>query len=176
MLCSEAQLTPPPTGQREVVRGRVCMGTLPFTSSFSPRGHTTVQDPRLGGRAIRMAEFLPLLPCTPLLTQDVCAQDSWVPPAEEPSQEAQGGRVQGPAPKRWKLLEVPTIQITPASNEESPPCTPPPQCLQLPRTPDPESSPQDRSDLGGGMGEGFSLSGLKLKGGFPVADTVLVGG
>ena len=82
-----------------------------------------------------MAEFLPLLPCTPLLTQDACAQDSRVPPAEEPSQEAQGGRVQGLAPKRWKLLEVPTIQITPASNEESPPCTPPAQCLQLPRTP-----------------------------------------
>lgn len=146
----------------------------PFTSSFSPRGHTTVQDPRLGGRAIPMAEFLPLLPCAPLLTQDVCAQDSQVPPAKGPSQEAQGGRVQGP--KHWKLLEVPTIQITPASDGESPPCTPPPQCLQLLRTPDPESSPQDRSDLGGGMGRGFSLSGLKLKGGFPVAGTVLVGG
>lgn len=123
-----------------------------------------------------MAEFPPLLPCTPLLTEDVCAQDSRVPPAKEPSQEAQGGRVHGPAPKHWKFLEVPTIQITPASNGESPPCTPPAQRLQLPRTPDRESSPQDRSDLGGGMGKGFSLSGLKLKGGFPVAGTVLVGG
>ncbi|XP_040108844.1 protein Aster-A isoform X1 [Oryx dammah] len=114
-----------------------------------------------------MAEFLPLLPCTPLLTQDVCAQDSWVPPAEEPSQEAQGGRVQGPAPKRWKLLEVPTIQITPASNEESPPCTPAPQgslpSLQLPRTPDPESSPQDSTTPHSGRSTPSSSPSLRKR-------------
>ncbi|XP_017918786.1 PREDICTED: GRAM domain-containing protein 1A isoform X1 [Capra hircus] len=110
-----------------------------------------------------MAEFLPLVPCTPLLTQDVCAQDSRVPPAEEPSPEAQGGRVQGPAPKRWKLLEVPTIQITPASNEESPPCTPPPQCLQLPRTPDLESSPQDSTTPHSGRSTPSSSPSLRKR-------------
>ncbi|KAB0399560.1 hypothetical protein E2I00_005441 [Balaenoptera physalus] len=106
-----------------------------------------------------MAEFLPLLPCAPLLTQDGCAQDSLVPPAEWQSQQPHGGRAQDLAPKPWRLPEVPSIQITPASDGESPPCTPPPQRLQLPTTPDLESSPQDRSDLGGGMGKGFSLSG-----------------
>ncbi|XP_006065338.1 protein Aster-A isoform X2 [Bubalus bubalis] len=110
-----------------------------------------------------MAEFLPLLPCTPLLTQDACAQDSRVPPAEEPSQEAQGGRVQGLAPKRWKLLEVPTIQITPASNGESPPCTPPAQCLQLPRTPSRESSPQDSTTPHSGRSTPSSSPSLRKR-------------
>ncbi|KAB0348767.1 hypothetical protein FD754_013624 [Muntiacus muntjak] len=110
-----------------------------------------------------MAEFLPLLPCAPLLTQDVCAQDSRVPPAKGPSQEAHGGRGQGPAPKRWKLLEVPTIQITPASDGESPPCTPPPQCLQLPRTPDPESSPQDSTTPHSGRSTPSSSPSLRKR-------------
>ncbi|XP_043748212.1 protein Aster-A isoform X1 [Cervus elaphus] len=110
-----------------------------------------------------MTEFLPLLPCAPLLTQDVCAQDSQVPPAKGPSQEAQGGRVQGLAPKRWKLLEVPTIQITPASDEESPSCTPPPQCLQLPRTPDPESSPQDSTTPHSGRSTPSSSPSLRKR-------------
>ncbi|XP_010847589.1 PREDICTED: LOW QUALITY PROTEIN: GRAM domain-containing protein 1A [Bison bison bison] len=110
-----------------------------------------------------MAEFPPLLPCTPLLTEDVCAQDSRVPPAKEPSQEAQGGRVHGPAPKHWKLLEVPTIQITPASNGESPPCTPPAQRLQLPRTPDRESSPQDSTTPHSGRSTPSSSPSLRKR-------------
>ncbi|XP_061243937.1 protein Aster-A isoform X1 [Bos javanicus] len=110
-----------------------------------------------------MAEFLPLLPCTPLLTQDVCAQDSRVPPAKEPSQEAQGGRVHGPAPKRWKLLEVPTIQITPASNGESPPCTPPAQRLQLPRTPGRKSLPQDSTTPHSGRSTPSSSPSLRKR-------------
>ncbi|MXQ83569.1 hypothetical protein E5288_WYG014594 [Bos mutus] len=132
-------------------------------ASYLFRGHTTVQDPRLGGRAIPMAEFPPLLPCTPLLTEDVCAQDSRVPPAKEPSQEAQGGRVHGPAPKHWKFLEVPTIQITPASNGESPPCTPPAQRLQLPRTPDRESSPQDSTTPHSGRSTPSSSPSLRKR-------------
>lgn len=134
------------------------MGTLPFTSSplLSP---PETKTPNWAGKTLPMAEFLPLLPCAPLLTQDGGAQDSPVPPAKWQSQQPQGGRAQGLASKPWRLPEVPSIQITPASDGESPPCTPPPQRLQLPRTPDPETLPQDRSDLGGGMGKGLSLSG-----------------
>ncbi|TEA42662.1 hypothetical protein DBR06_SOUSAS1610168, partial [Sousa chinensis] len=101
------------------------------------------KTPNRAGRTLPMAEFLPLLPCAPLLTQDGGAQDSPVPPAKWQSQQPQGGRAQGLASKPWRLPEVPSIQITPASDGESPPCTPPPQRLQLPRTPDPESLPQD---------------------------------
>lgn len=143
---------------------------------FSPPEITPLsKTPNWAGRALSMAELLPLLPCLPPPAPDGSAQDTPVPPAEGQSWQPQGGRAEGLALKSQRLLEVPSIQITPASDEESPPCTPPPQRLQLPRTQDPESSPQDRSDGGGGMGKGFSL-GVMLGGGFPVALTVQVGG
>lgn len=99
------------------------MGTLPFTSSplLSP---PEAKTPNRAGRTLPMAEFLPLLPCAPLLTQDGGAQDSPVPPAKWQSQQPQGGRAQGLASKPWRLPEVPSIQITPASDGDSPPCTP----------------------------------------------------
>nr|XP_060145496.1 basic salivary proline-rich protein 2-like [Globicephala melas] len=115
--------------------------------------HKRPRPPNRAGRTLPMAEFLPLLPCAPLLTQDGGAQDSPVPPAKWQSQQPQGGRAQGLVSKPWRLPGVPSIQITPASDGESPPCTPPPQRLQLPRTPDPETLPQDRSDLGGGVSD-----------------------
>ncbi|CAK7300964.1 hypothetical protein VULLAG_LOCUS8679 [Vulpes lagopus] len=67
------------------------------------------------------------------------------PPAEWQSQPPQGRRADSLAPEPWRLLEVPSIHITPCSDGESPPGTPTPQRLQLPRTPDPESRPRNRS-------------------------------
>lgn len=90
-----------------------------------------------------MAELLPLLPGAPLLTQDG-AQDSPVPPAEWQSQQLQDVRAEGLASEPWRLLEVPSIQITPSSDEESPYYILTPQRLQLLKTPDLESLPQDR--------------------------------
>lgn len=80
-----------------------------------------------------MAELLPLL-----------TQDSLVLSAEWQSQQPQDGRAEGLAPEPWRFLEVPSIQITPSSDGESPHCTPTPQRLQLLRTPDLESLPQER--------------------------------
>ncbi|XP_007165163.2 protein Aster-A isoform X1 [Balaenoptera acutorostrata] len=110
-----------------------------------------------------MAEFLPLLPCAPLLTQDGGAQDSPVPPAEWQSQQPHGGRAQDLAPKPWRLPEVPSIQIMPASDGESTPCTPPPQRLQLPTTPDLESSPQDSTTPHSGRSTPSSSPSLRKR-------------
>lgn len=90
-----------------------------------------------------MAELLPLLPGAPLLTQGG-AQDAPVPPAEWQSQKLQDVRAEGLAPEPWRLLEVPSIQITPSSDGESLHCILTPQRLQLLKTPDLESLPQDR--------------------------------
>ncbi|ELK29259.1 hypothetical protein MDA_GLEAN10008205 [Myotis davidii] len=91
-----------------------------------------------------MAELLPLLPGAPLLTQSR-DQDSLVPPAEWQSQQPQDGRAEDLASEPWRLLEVPSIQITPSSDGESPHGTQALQHLQLLRTPDLESLPQDSS-------------------------------
>ncbi|KAF6077617.1 GRAM domain containing 1A [Phyllostomus discolor] len=82
-----------------------------------------------------MAEFLPLLSGVPPLTQGH-SQDSVVSPAECQSQQPQDD-------EPWRLLEVPSIQITPSSDGESPHCTPRPQRLQLLRTSDLDSLLQD---------------------------------
>lgn len=111
-----------------------------------------------------MAELLPLLPWAPPLTQDG-AQDSPVPPAKWQSQQPQGGSAEGLAPEAWRLLGVPSIQITPCSDGESPPGSPTSGRLQLLRTPDLESLPQDRSDPGSGVGMGLPLQRLMLEGG-----------
>lgn len=90
-----------------------------------------------------MAELLPLLPGAPLLTQDG-GQDSPVPSVECQSQQLQDGRAEGLDPEPWRLLEVPSIHITPSNDGESPHCILTPQCLQLLKTPDLESLPQDK--------------------------------
>lgn len=90
-----------------------------------------------------MAELLPLLPGAPLLTQGA-AQDPPVLPADWQSQQLQDSRAEGLTSEPWKFLEVPSIQIMPSSDGESPHYIPTPQCLQLLRTPDLESLPQDR--------------------------------
>ncbi|TKC45938.1 hypothetical protein EI555_005198 [Monodon monoceros] len=138
------------------------MGTLPFTSSplLSP---PETKTPNRAGRTLPMAGFLPLLPCAPLLTQDGGAQDSPVLPAKWQSQQPQGGRAQGLASKPWRLPEVPSIQITPASDGDSPPCTPPPQRLQLPRTPDLESLPQDSTTPHSGRSTPSSSPSLRKR-------------
>lgn len=112
--------------------------------SFSPPETTpAVQGPDKADRDLPMAELLPLLPGAPLLTQSG-DQDSLVPPAECQSQQPQDGRAEDLASEPWRLLEVPSIQITPSSDGESPHCTQALQRLQLPRTPDLESLLQDR--------------------------------
>lgn len=103
-----------------------------------------------------MAELLPQLPRPALAEGGV--QDSSVPAAEWQNQQPQGGGADGLSPGTWRHLEVPTIHITPSSDGESPPCTPTPQRLRLPRTPDLESLLQDRSDPGIGTKERCSLS------------------
>ncbi|XP_004601052.2 LOW QUALITY PROTEIN: protein Aster-A [Sorex araneus] len=80
-----------------------------------------------------MAELLPLLPWAPPLAQD-SGRDSPVPPAEWPSRQPQRDGAEDLAPEPWKLLEVPAIHITPSSDGESPPGTPP--APRLLRTPD----------------------------------------
>lgn len=90
-----------------------------------------------------MAELLPQLPWPP--RAEGGAQDTSVPRAEWQSQEPPGDGAEGPAPEPWRPLVVPSIYITPSSDGESPPCTPTPQRLQLPWTPDPDSLSQDRS-------------------------------
>lgn len=119
--------------------------TCPLHLSFSPTETTpAVQGPNKADRDLPMAELLPLLPGAPLLTQSR-DQDSLVPPAKWQSQQPQDGRAEDLASEPWRLLEVPSIQITPSSDgESSPHCTQALQRLQLLRTPDLESLPQDR--------------------------------
>ncbi|XP_014650285.1 PREDICTED: GRAM domain-containing protein 1A isoform X1 [Ceratotherium simum simum] len=109
-----------------------------------------------------MAELLPLLPWAPPLTEG-SAQDSPVPPAEWQSQQPQGGSVKGLAPEPWRLLEVPSILITPSSDGESPPGTPTPRRLQLLRTPDLESVPQDSTTPHSGRSTPSSSPSLRKR-------------
>lgn len=88
-----------------------------------------------------MAELLPLLPGASLPIQGL-AQDSLGPLAKWQSQQPQDGSAEDLASEPWRLLEVPSIQITPSSDAESPDCTQTP--LQLLRTPDLESLSLDR--------------------------------
>nr|XP_044615283.1 protein Aster-A isoform X1 [Equus asinus] len=109
-----------------------------------------------------MAELLPLLPWAPPLTQDG-AQDSPVPPAKWQSQQPQGGSAEGLAPEAWRLLGVPSIQITPCSDGESPPGSPTPGRLQLLRTPDLESLPQDSTTPHSGRSTPSSSPSLRKR-------------
>ncbi|XP_038385299.1 protein Aster-A isoform X3 [Canis lupus familiaris] len=85
------------------------------------------------------------------------------PPAEWQSQPPQGRRADGLAPEPWRLLEVPSIHITPCSDGESPPGTPTPQRLQLPRTPDPESRPRDSTTPHSGRSTPSSSPSLRKR-------------
>ena len=103
---------------------------------FHREPHLLSKAPNQAGRALPMAELLPLLSGAPPLTQGG-SQASLVSPAEWQSQQPQDE-------EPWRLLEVPSIQITPSSDGESPHCTPRPQHLQLLRTSDMDSLLQDR--------------------------------
>lgn len=125
-----------------------------YLSFLSPTDHTTVQGPNWACRALPMAE-LPLLPWAPPLARVVpkthlCPQLS--------------GRAEDPAPECSRLLVVPSIHITPSSDGESSPCTPPPRRLQLLRIPDLESPPQDRSDWVLGWKRGYFSLGTHAQG------------
>ncbi|XP_019566193.2 protein Aster-A isoform X1 [Rhinolophus sinicus] len=109
-----------------------------------------------------MAELLPLLPGAPLLTQGA-AQDPPVLPADWQSQQLQDSRAEGLASEPWKLPEVPSIQIMPSSDGESPHCIPTPQCLQLLRTPDLESLPQDSTTPHSGRSTPSSSPSLRKR-------------
>ncbi|XP_077711276.1 protein Aster-A isoform X1 [Canis aureus] len=85
------------------------------------------------------------------------------PPAEWQSQPPQGRRADGLALEPWRLLEVPSIHITPCSDGESPPGTPTPQRLQLPRTPDPESRPRDSTTPHSGRSTPSSSPSLRKR-------------
>ncbi|XP_045438515.1 protein Aster-A isoform X4 [Pipistrellus kuhlii] len=109
-----------------------------------------------------MAELLPLLPGASLLIQGG-AQDSLGPPAEWQSQQPQDGRAEDLASEPWGLLEVPSIQITPSSDGESPDCTQAPQRLQLLRTPDLESIPLDSTTPHSGRSTPSSSPSLRKR-------------
>ncbi|XP_013377814.1 PREDICTED: GRAM domain-containing protein 1A isoform X2 [Chinchilla lanigera] len=106
-----------------------------------------------------MAELLPLLPWVPQGDQGG-AQDSPAPPAEGQEQDA---RAQGLAPEPWRFLAVPTIQITPCSDGESPPSSPTPSCLRRLRTPDLEGLPQDRTTPHSGRSSPSSSPSLRKR-------------
>nr|XP_040135354.1 protein Aster-A isoform X2 [Ictidomys tridecemlineatus] len=106
-----------------------------------------------------MAELLPLLSWVPPDSQG-SAQDSPVPSAEH---RAQNERSQGLAPESWRFLEVPTIQITPSSDGESPPSTPTTPRLQRPRTPDLESLSQDSTTPHSGRSTPSSSPSLRKR-------------
>ncbi|XP_073082299.1 protein Aster-A isoform X3 [Manis javanica] len=100
-----------------------------------------------------MAE-LPLLPWAPPLARVVpkthlCPQLS--------------GRAEDPAPECSRLLVVPSIHITPSSDGESSPCTPPPRRLQLLRIPDLESPPQDSTTPHSGRSTPSSSPSLRKR-------------
>ncbi|XP_023577305.1 GRAM domain-containing protein 1A isoform X1 [Octodon degus] len=86
-----------------------------------------------------MAELLPLLPWAPPEDQGG-AQDLPALPVERQAQDA---GAQGLAPEPWRFLAVPTIQITPSSDGESPSSSPSLSSLRRLRTPSLESLPQD---------------------------------
>ncbi|XP_045702711.1 protein Aster-A isoform X1 [Phyllostomus hastatus] len=102
-----------------------------------------------------MAEFLPLLSGVPPLTRGG-SQDSVVSPAEWQSQQPQDD-------EPWRLLEVPSIQITPSSDGESPHCTPRPQHLQLLRTSDMDSLLQDSTTPHSGRSTPSSSPSLRKR-------------
>ncbi|CAD7692804.1 unnamed protein product [Nyctereutes procyonoides] len=108
-----------------------------------------------------MAQLLPQLPWPPSAEGDDLGASG--PPAEWQSQPPQGRRADSLAPEPWRLLEVPSIHITPCSDEESPPGTPTPQRLQLPRTPDPESRPRDSTTPHSGRSTPSSSPSLRKR-------------
>ncbi|XP_053523562.1 protein Aster-A isoform X2 [Artibeus jamaicensis] len=102
-----------------------------------------------------MAELLPLPSGVPLLTRSH-SQDSLVSPSEWQSQQPQDD-------EPWRLLEVPSIQIMPSSDGESPHCTPRPQCLQLLRTSDMDSLLQDSTTPHSGRSTPSSSPSLRKR-------------
>lgn len=126
------------------MRGRIKQGLPPSLLLFSPAATLPLSTaPYWAGGALPMAELLSQLPWPPLA--EGSTEDASVPRAKWQSQQPKGGGAEGLAHEPWRFLEVPSIYITPCSDGESPPCTPTPQRLQLPRTPDPDSLSQDRS-------------------------------
>ncbi|XP_078002457.1 protein Aster-A isoform X1 [Phascolarctos cinereus] len=89
-----------------------------------------------------MADLLPLLPWAPLLgeAEVSSAQSAPTPPAKQYQRNHGGSGAKDKALAHWELLPVPTIQVTPSTEGETPPCTPPPRHLCRPRTSDMDNS------------------------------------
>ncbi|XP_017703376.1 PREDICTED: GRAM domain-containing protein 1A isoform X5 [Rhinopithecus bieti] len=109
-----------------------------------------------------MDEVLPLMPWETLLAQG-SPQGSPALPAGQQKQQPQGDRAQGLASESWKLLEVPSIHITPCSDGESPACTPTLQRRQQLRTPDPQSLSQDSTTPHSGRSTPSSSPSLRKR-------------
>ncbi|XP_056681266.1 protein Aster-A isoform X2 [Monodelphis domestica] len=93
-----------------------------------------------------MADLLPLLPWAPLLGEPEAppGPSSPTPPGKQHPRNHGGSGAKGRAWAPWELLPLPTIQVTPSSEGETPPCTPTRRRhLQLPRISDPDNSAGD---------------------------------
>ncbi|XP_074075039.1 protein Aster-A isoform X2 [Macrotis lagotis] len=92
-----------------------------------------------------MADLLPLLPWVPLLgeAEVSSAQSSPTPPAKQFQRNHGGKRAQDEALAGWEVLPLPTIQVTPSSEGETPPCTPLPRRPRRSRSSDRDESTVD---------------------------------
>ncbi|XP_063109411.1 protein Aster-A isoform X3 [Cavia porcellus] len=106
-----------------------------------------------------MAELLPLFPWVPLENKGG-AQDLPATPAE---QQAQDDGAQDLVPEPWRFPAIPTIQITPCSDGESPPSSTTPSSLPQLRTSELESLPQNSTTPHSGRSTPSSSPSLRKR-------------